>query len=115
MKGLTPLIGALLIAMVPGLCQAGVGPEYNGLASFGISLGAMNWLADSDAREYEGDEFGPGGTAQPRPIGRAAFRYRFNTTWTLAVQAGFGWNSYPESDDLVLWVIPLTAGVERRE
>ncbi len=114
MKGLRPLIGALLVALLPGLCQAGIGPEYENLASFGIGLGAMKWLADGDAADYPGDAAGPGGASQPRPVGRAAFRYRFDSTWTMAVEAGFGWNSYPDSDNLVLWAIPVTVGAERR-
>jgi hypothetical protein len=114
MNGLRPLIGVLLIAVLPGMCQAGIGPEYEHLASLGISLGAMRWLADEDAANYPGDEYGPGGAAQIRPAGKAAFRYRFNHTWTMSLESGFGWNSYPESENLVLWTIPLTVGAERR-
>ncbi len=114
MNGLRPWIGVLLIAVLPGVCQAGIGPEYEDLASFGISVGAMRWLADGDAADYPGDTHGPGGAAQLRPAGRAAFRYRFSRTWAMSVESGFGWNSYPESDNLVLWAIPLTFGAERR-
>lgn len=114
MKGLRPLIGVFLVALLSGPSQAGIGPEYEHLASFGVGLGAMKWLADGDAADYPGDAIGPGGASQPRPVGRATFRYRFNNKWTLAVESGFGWNSYPESDNLVLWAIPLTLGAERR-
>lgn len=114
MNGLRPLIGVLLIAALPSICHASIGPEYEHLASFGISLGAMRWLADGDAADYPGDDHGPGGAAQIRPAGRAAFRYRFNRTWTMSVESGFGWNGYPEADNLVLWAIPLTLGAERR-
>jgi hypothetical protein len=114
MSGLRPLMGVLLIALLPGVGHAGLGPEYEHLASFGISIGGMRWLADSDAAKYPGDEHGPGGTAQMRPAGRAAFRYRYNSTWTMSLEAGFGWNGYADSDNLVLWAIPLTIGAERR-
>jgi hypothetical protein len=114
MKGLRPLIGVLLVALLPGLSHAGVGPEYENLASFGLSLGMMKWLADEDAADYPGDASGPGGAAQPRLAGRAAFRYRFNSKWVMAVETGFGWNGYPDSDNLVLWAIPVTVGAERR-
>jgi hypothetical protein len=114
MKVLSLLGGVLLIALLPSISQAGIGSELNGMGSFGISLGGMQWLADSDARQYDGDELGPGGNAQARLIGKAVFRYRMNTDWLMSMEVGFGWNGYPDSDDLVLWVIPGTIGLERR-
>jgi hypothetical protein len=114
MKGFNLLIGGILLALLPAASQAGIGTELNGMGSFGISLGGMNWLADADARTFDGDAHGEGGTAQPRLIGKAVFRYRLNTNWLIALESGFGWNSYPDSDDLVLWVIPTTVGLERR-
>lgn len=107
MKKLSLLVGCVLALMLPGSSQAGISPDLNGLGSFGISVGAMRWLADGDATKWEGN------AAQVRPIGKAVFRYRWNSTWAAAVEAGFGWNSYAESDDLVTWVIPLTLGFER--
>lgn len=114
MKGRSLLIGGILAALISGGAQAEIGSELNGMASFGADLGLMQWLADSDARSHDADQFGEGGSARPRPIGNIAFRYRKNETWALAVNGGFGWNSYPDSDNLILWVLPLTAGLERR-
>jgi hypothetical protein len=108
MRGLCLLVAGTLLMLVPSPCHAGVGPELDGLASFGISLGVMNWLADEDAREHEGY------SAQIRPIGKAVFRYRPNSTWTISVETGYGWNSYAESDNLITWVVPTTVGLERR-
>ena len=114
MKGRSLLIGGILAALLSGGAQAGISPELYGMASFGADLGVMQWLADSDARSHAADEFGAGGSARPRPIGNLAFRYRKNETWALAVNGGFGWSSYPDSDNLIMWVLPLTAGLERR-
>lgn len=114
MKGSCLFMGVILTMMLPTWCQAGVSPRLDGMGSFGVSLGVMQWLADSDAREFDGDEYGDGGTAQIRPIGKMVFRYRFSGIWVLSVETGYGWNSYPDSDDLVLSVIPATVGLERR-
>jgi len=111
------LCGLLVLALFPAVSQAGIGSEFNGMGSFGGSLGVMRWFADSDAREYTappGDPIGGGGTAQIRPMLRASFRYRNTEKWVFCVDAGFGWNSYPDTDDLTLRVIPFTAGLERR-
>ncbi len=114
MKRRLLLLAGILLGLVPGVSHAELSSDLNNMGSFGISLGGMQFFADSDAREYAGDEYGPGGSAQLRPIGKAMFRYRWSQTWALAVETGFGWNSYPDSDDLVLRVIPLTIGLERR-
>ena len=106
MKGIRLLGLALLL--IPAVCHAGIGTELNGLASFGAGGGLMRWVADSDAAKYNGN------AAQIRPIGKAVFRYRFNTTWLGTVEAGYGWNGYPNTGDATLVVIPLTLGVERR-
>ncbi|MCK4304304.1 MAG: hypothetical protein KAY24_08710 [Candidatus Eisenbacteria sp.] len=114
MKALSLLVLGILIALLPSWCQAGVHSELCSMGSFGISLGAMQWLADSDAREYRGDEYGAGGTAELRLLGKAVFRYRLDMNWLLSMETGFGWNGYPDSGNLVLWVIPTTVGAERR-
>jgi len=106
MRG-TLLLGLALL-LTPGLCRAGIGTELNSLASFGVAGGVMQWLADDDARSFDGQ------SAQMRPMAKAVFRYRFNTDWLGAIEAGYGWNGYAESGDLTLVVIPLTIGVERR-
>jgi len=106
MRGLC-LLGVMLL-LIPAVCQAGIGSELNGLASFGASGGFMRWFADSDARSYNGH------AAQVRLMGKAVFRYRFSTDWLGAIEAGYGWNGYQDSGDMTLVVIPLTAGVERR-
>lgn len=108
MKRLCLLVGCVLALGLPTSSQAGVSSELNGLGSFGISVGAMRWLADSDAAEWEGN------AAQIRPIGKMVFRYRFSDQWAATVETGFGWNSYADSDNLVHWVIPTTVGAERR-
>ncbi len=108
MKRRCLLVACLLTLALPAPCHAGIHSDLNGLGSFGVSLGAMRWLADADAREWEGN------AAQIRPIGKLVFRYRFNDTWVGTVETGFGWNSYADSDDLVHWVIPTTVGLERR-
>lgn len=102
------LLTSAVIALMPATSQAGIGPELDRTASFGVSMGAMRWLADKGAREWQEHP------AQVRPIGKAVFRYRMNSTWLMSVETGFGWNSYAESDDLVTWVIPTTIGLERR-
>jgi len=108
MTGLRLMLAVGLIALLPATPQAGIGSELDGLGSFGLSVGVMNWLADDDMREWEGE------SAQPRPIGKALFRYRMNSTWLVSLETGFGWNSYPNSDNVVNQVVPLTIGLERR-
>jgi len=108
MRGLRVLAGAACLLLLPAVSQAGIGTELNGLGSFGVSLGLMRWFADSGAAKYNGQ------AAQPRPIGKAVFRYRFNTDWLLSIETGYGWNSYPGSGDVVTSVIPTTFGLEKR-
>ncbi len=108
MKRLCLLVGCVLALGLPTSSQAGVSAELHGLGSFGISLGAMRWFADSDAAEWKGN------AAQIRPIGKMVFRYRFSDQWAATFESGFGWNSYADSDNLVHWVIPATVGLERR-
>jgi hypothetical protein len=111
------LCGVIALALFPGISVAGVGPELNDMGSFGFSLGAMRWFADSDAREYTAPEIHDtdgGGTAQIRPMLKANFRYRRNENWLLAVEVGFGWNSYPDTEDLTLRVTPFTVGLEKK-
>lgn len=108
MRRLCLLLAGILLAVTPLVAQAGIGSELNEKGSFGFSLGAMRWLADEDAAEWQGHP------AQIRPIGKAVFRYRVNASWVVSIETGFGWNSYAESDDLVTWVIPTTVGAERR-
>ncbi len=107
MRGSILLTTGILLLGLPGICHAGIGPELNGLASFGASAGIMRWFADKDAAKYNGH------AAQMRPIGKAVFKYRVNPTWGVSVETGFGWNSYGGSGDLVTWVIPNTIGLER--
>ncbi len=111
------LCGMLALAIFPGISQAGIGAEFNGKASFGGSLGVMQWFADSDARDYTApadDPVGGGGGAQIRPMLTGSFRYRNSEKWVLCVNTGFGWNSYPDTDDLTLRVVPITVGLEKR-
>jgi hypothetical protein len=108
MKGLRLLIAGLLIAAFPGAGRATIGSELNGLASFGVSAGVFRWWADKDARSFQGH------TARVRPTGKAVFRYRIDTNWLVSLETGFGWNGYPETDDVTTYVIPCTIGVERR-
>jgi hypothetical protein len=108
MRGLRVLAAVACLLLLPTMSQAGIGTELNGLGSFGASLGMMRWFADSDAAKFNGH------AAQPRPIGKAIFRYRFNTDWLLSIETGYGWNSYPGSGDVVTSVIPTTFGIERR-
>ncbi|MCK4412331.1 MAG: hypothetical protein KAY32_02180 [Candidatus Eisenbacteria sp.] len=108
MRGLCLLGGSLLLVLIPVVCQAGIGGELDNFGSFGISVGAMRWLADADAREFEGS------TAQIRPMVKGVFRYRFNEAWLGTIEAGYGWNGYADSGDLTTVVIPVTVGMERR-
>ncbi len=108
MRGLRVLVVAACLLLLPAMSQAGIGTELNGLGSFGASLGMMRWLADSDATKYNGQ------AAQIRPIGKAIFRYRFNTDWLLSIETGYGWNSYAGSGNVVTSVIPTTFGLEKR-
>jgi hypothetical protein len=108
MKGLRLLVAGLLLAALPATGRAAIGSELNGLGSFGISLGTMRWWADGDARSFQGQG------AVPRLMGKAVFRYRVSTDWLVAMESGFGWNGYPESNDVTTWVIPSTLGLERR-
>jgi hypothetical protein len=108
MKGLRLLIAGLLIAALPGASRATIGSELNGLASFGAGIGVMRWLADKDARSFQGH------AASFRPDGKLVFRYRIDTDWLVSLETGFAWNGYPESNDVTTWVIPSTLGVERR-
>lgn len=116
-------LAAIALAMLsPRVSQATIGTELNGFGSFGVSLGLMRWFADADARRLRtaveqpdgGWTYTDGSSAQVRPIGKAVFRYRVNSTYLVSVETGFGWNSYANSNDTVTWVIPTTAGVERR-
>ena len=111
MRGLRLLVAGALLAMLPGVCHAGVGAELNGLASFGASLGLFRWWDKNDgmgAAEFEGQ------AADIRPTGKAVFHYRVNTDWMVSVETGFGWNGYAESNDVTTYVIPITVGMERR-
>ncbi|MBM3317670.1 MAG: hypothetical protein FJY75_07435 [Candidatus Eisenbacteria bacterium] len=127
MKGLRALAGLSLLLLLPSAGGAAIGSELNGFGSFGVSLGAMRWFADADARRFREPIAPPGGAsgasswtyeegsaAQVRPIGKAVFRYRVNTRHLVAIETGYGWNSYADSDDTVTSVIPTTIGIERR-
>lgn len=111
MRGLRLLVAGALLVVLPGVSHAGIGAELNGLGSFGASLGLFRWWDKNDgqgAAEFEGQ------AATIRPTGKAVFRYRVNTDWLVSVETGFGWNGYPESNDVTTYVIPITVGLERR-
>jgi hypothetical protein len=111
MRGLRLLVAGALLVGLPGVSHAEIGSELNGLGSFGASLGVFRWLDNANG---QGAATFQGHAATIRPTGKAVFRYRINTNWLVSVETGFGWNGYPESNDVTTWVLPITVGLERR-
>ncbi len=71
--------------------------------SFGVNVGLMRFLADSDASK----------NPVMRPSIQAIFRYRFNDKWVGVSEFGFGWNAYKDKGDTVMTVFSGTVGAYR--
>jgi hypothetical protein len=99
-------LGALLITLSLSTAARGdaVSPSLNKFASFGASMGFMKWVFDVDVAEG----------ARVKPMLKGVFRYRFNQTWVLVGESGFGWNDYEEPENTVSTVFPTTMSLYRR-
>lgn len=71
--------------------------------SFGVQVGGMRFLADSDASDG----------ALVRPSLQGVFRYRFNENWVGVGEFGFGWGAFKDRGDTVLAVTSGTIGAYR--